>query len=137
MGAPLVAPRLDLGEGLSQDGVHGDAEDGTRFTVRPTETHEGETVDEGGAIEGSTNHGRVGDLRELAVRRRHGLLPDEGVRRERRLEALEDGSSHFLSVAVTRSTVPLYSTSRVSCHAALISAPAAVAAAIASSRHRS
>ena len=46
-------------------------------------------------------------------------------------------SSHFLSVAVTRSTVPLYSTSRSASHAALISSPAAHAAHSAARRHAS
>jgi hypothetical protein len=46
-------------------------------------------------------------------------------------------SSHFLSVAVTKSTSPLYSTSRSTCHAALISSPASLAAATASNRHAS
>ena len=44
-------------------------------------------------------------------------------------------SSHFLSVAVTRSTAPLYSTSLSACHASRISAPAASAASSATSRH--
>mmetsp|Transcript_14952 Transcript_14952/g.36185 ORF Transcript_14952/g.36185 Transcript_14952/m.36185 type:complete len:201 (+) Transcript_14952:335-937(+) len=46
-------------------------------------------------------------------------------------------SSHFLSVAVTRSTAPLYSTARSASHAALISSPAAVAAASATRRQSS
>mmetsp|Transcript_3998 Transcript_3998/g.6244 ORF Transcript_3998/g.6244 Transcript_3998/m.6244 type:complete len:201 (-) Transcript_3998:94-696(-) len=46
-------------------------------------------------------------------------------------------SSHFLSVAVTRSHAPLYSTARSASQAARISAPAARAASSATARHAS
>mmetsp|Transcript_67 Transcript_67/g.188 ORF Transcript_67/g.188 Transcript_67/m.188 type:complete len:205 (+) Transcript_67:388-1002(+) len=46
-------------------------------------------------------------------------------------------SSHFLSVAVTKSHSPLYSTSRSTNHAAFISSPASDAAATASNKHES
>jgi hypothetical protein len=95
----LAPSPTTCGEALVGDGIEHDADDGLFVHREPDgDAREGKRVDEvRGAVERIHEpRGSLADLRELAVRRRDGFLPDERVRRELGLEHVEDEVLAFL-----------------------------------------